>query len=399
MSKSFFILSEKMAATAAAITLLSGTFVGCNCNKDKDEPVICPVENRARYISDRGKLEMIYSMKNIDGIGGLYELDYTADYKLDKIINDYQSVTLEEVTAFIANELFDHTDTKGASLNYGSGCSAFAAATKDGDKLMGRNFDYAHPDDIAAVLVRTAPKDGFKSICMVDAYWLGCKRGFFGDKETDLSIVMGFPYVLMDGMNEKGFAIGVLHLDGEATWQDSGKKKIATTVAMRYLLDNAVDVEDAIAKLQKFDMRCSDRTNGSYHFFMADASGKSATVEYIYDGEGSLPNTFEPLRDSRYVTNFYISPKMADHKYGPKSRHGLDRFNHLRDTLAKYNNVFPSEANAMELLSVASQKKNPEKLTSNTQWSIVYNLTDRTAKVCTLRNYEEGKTWSFSVVK
>ncbi len=146
---------------------------------------------------------------------------------------------------------------------------------------------------------------------LVDAYWLGCKRGFFTDNETDLSVAMGFPYILMDGMNEKGFAVGVLHLDGEATWQDSGKKKIATTVAMRYLLDNAVDVEDAISKLQEFDMRCSDRTNGSYHFFMADASGKSAVIEYIYDGEGSLPNTFEPLRDAKYVTNFYISPKMA----------------------------------------------------------------------------------------
>lgn len=399
MSKSIFTLSAKMAATAAAIALVSGALVGCNGNKDKDEPVVCPTNNQAKYISDPDKLEMIHSLKDIDGIGGLYELDYTADYKLDKIINDYQSVTLEEVTAFIAKELFDNTDTKGSSLNYGSGCSAFAASTEDGDKLMGRNFDYAHPDDIAAVLVRTAPKNGFKSICMVDAYWLGCKRGFFTDNTTDLSIVMGFPYVLMDGMNEKGFAIGVLHLDGEATWQDSGKKKIATTVAMRYLLDNAVDVEDAIAKLQEFDMRCSDRTNGSYHFFMADASGKSATVEYIYDGEGSLPNTFEPLRDSNYVTNFYISPKMVNHKYGPGSLHGLDRYNHLRDTLAKYNNVFPSEDNAMVLLSAASQKKNPERLTSNTQWSIVYNLTDRTAKVCTLRNYGDDKTWSFSVAK
>lgn len=395
MSKPILTLSAKMTAMAAAMILISGALIGCNGDKDKKDN---PTDNTAKYISDPGKLEMIHSLKDIDGIGGLYELDYTADYKLDKIINDYQSVTLEEVTAFIAKELFDNTGAKGASLNYGSGCSAFAASTQDGDKLMGRNFDYAHPDDIAAVLVRTAPKNGFKSICMVDAYWLGCKRGFFTDNKTDLSIVMGFPYVLMDGMNEKGFAIGVLHLDGEATWQDSGKKKVATTVAMRYLLDNAVDVDDAIAKLQEFDMRCSDRTNGSYHFFMADASGKSATVEYIYDGEGSLPNTFEPLRDSRFVTNFYISPKMADHQYGPESKHGLDRYEKLRDTLAKYNNVL-AETKAMELLSAASQAKKPEKLTSNTQWSIVYNLTDRTAKVCTLRNYEEDKTWSFSVVK
>ena len=389
------IFHSRMAFTAAVVSLSAFALVSCG-GKDNGQHGVLPTENPAKYISDKGKLDMIHSLKEIDGIGGFYKLDYTADYKLDKVIDDYQAVSLEELTAFIAKELFDNAGAKAAGLSYGSGCSAFAATSPDGDRLMGRNFDYAHPEDIAAVLVRTAPEGKFKSICMVDAYWLGCKRGFFTDDVTDLSVMMGFPYILMDGMNEKGFAVSVLHLDGEATWQDSGKKKIATTVAMRYLLDNATDVEDAIAKLQEFDMRCSDRTNGSYHFFMADASGKSATVEYIYDGEGSLPNTFEPLRGSRYVTNFYISPKMAGHQYGPESKHGLDRYETLRDTLAKYDNTL-DEAKAMELLNAASQEKNPKKLTSNTQWSVVYNLTDRSAKICTLRNYDEEKTWSFSV--
>lgn len=389
------ILHSRIAFTAAVISLSALALVSCG-RKENGHNAGTPTDNPVKYISDKGKLEMIHSLKDIDGIGGFYKLDYTADYKLDKVIDDYQAVSLEELTEFIAKELFDNTWAKAVGLNYGSGCSAFAATSPNGDKLMGRNFDYSHPEDIAAVIVRMAPEGKFKSICMADAYWLGCKRGFFTDDVTDLSIIMGFPYVLMDGMNEKGFAISVLHLDGEATWQDSGKKKIATTVAMRYLLDNATDVEDAIAKLQQFDMRCSDRTNGSYHFFMADADGKSATVEYIYDGEGSLPNTFVALRDSKYVTNFYIAPEMSKHKYGPESKKGLDRYETMRDTLAKYNNIL-DEAKAMELLNAASQKKNPEKITSNTQWSIVYNLTDRTAKVCTLRNYDSEKTWSFSV--
>jgi len=41
----------------------------------------------------------------------------------------------------------------------------------------------------------------------------------------------------MDGMNEAGFAISVLHLDGKPTQQNIGNKKLTTTVAMRYLLD------------------------------------------------------------------------------------------------------------------------------------------------------------------
>lgn len=87
---------------------------------------------------------------------------------------------------------------------------------------------------------------------------------------------------------------------------------------------------------------------------------------------------------------------MAKHPYGPESKHGLDRYNTLRDTLAKYGNIL-DESKAMELLNAASQKKNPKKLTSNTQWSVVYNLTDRTAEVCTLRNYGKDKTWKFGI--
>ena len=352
--------------------------------------------NEAKYLTDKSKLEMVRSMKNLDGIGGFYELDYTADYKLDACVNTYHAISLDDISLFAAKELFDVTASKAGDLSYGSGCSAFAAKTYDGKCLMGRNFDFAHPADIAAVMVRTAPKDGFKSICIVDAYWVGYERGFYNDGTTDLSTIMTFPYVLMDGMNEKGFAIGVLHLDGNPTKQSTGKPKIATSTAMRYLLDNATDVNDAIAKLQEYDMNATFNDAGNYHFFLADAAGNSAIVEYVYVGDEENPNTFDALVGERYVTNFYVSPKMADHEYGGKSDHGRDRYNKLRDRLVDTGGLL-SEVEAMALLSDVSQPKNPEKLTSNTQWSVVYNLTDLTAEVCTLRNYD--KSWKFNLSK
>lgn len=350
-------------------------------------------DNPARYITDPGKLEMLQSLRNLDGIGGFYELDYTADYKLDDCIK-YEAVSLESLARFTAEKLFDKIPSKEEAINFGSGCSAFAAKTPEGNCIVGRNFDFAHPDDIAAALIHTHPAKGYKSICMVDAYWVGCRRNFYNDGKSDISTIMAFPYTIMDGMNEKGFTISVLHLDGAGTAQKTGKTGIATSVAIRYLLDNAANVNEAVAKLKEFDMQVPAADQGNYHFFLADAEGNSAVVEYVFQPGDELPNTLDVVDGARYVTNFYISPKMANHEYGGKSNHGRDRYDILGNALKDNANVLTKEQ-AMSVLEAASQPKNPLKLTSNTQWSIVYDLTTRTATVCTLRNYD--RSWSFSL--
>ncbi len=370
------------AVLVAALTLPS-----CKGTSEKK------TDNPAKYLTDPAKLEMTQSLRDLDGIGGFYELDYTADYKLDECVKA-EAVTMPRLVQFTAEKLFDVVPSVSPESGYGSGCSAFAASTPDGKKLVGRNFDFAHPDDIAAVLIHTHPSKGYKSICMVDAYWVGCKRGFYTDGVSDLSTMMMFPYAIMDGMNEKGFSISVLHLDGAGTMQNAGKTKIATSIAMRYLLDNAVNVEDAVSKLKEFDMQVPSADEGNYHFFLADAEGNSAVVEYVFQPGDELPNTMDVVDGARYVTNFYISPKMSGHEYGGKSNHGRDRYDILGNALKDNGNVL-TEAEAMKTLEAASQARNPEKLTSNTQWSIVYNLTDRTASVSTLRNY--GRSWSFGL--
>ena len=349
-------------------------------------------DNPANFITDPAKLEMLQSMRNLDGIGGFYELDYTADYKLGECI-EYEAVTMPKLGMFTAEKLFDKPVPDSIMAKYGSGCSAFVAKTPEGDCIVGRNFDYAHPEDIAAAVIHTHPAVGYKSICIVDAYWVGCKRNFYNDGVSDISAIMMFPYAFMDGMNEKGFSISVLHLEGAGTKQNTGKTRIATSVAMRYLLDNAVDVADAVAKLKEFDMQVPMENMGNYHFFLADAEGNSAVVEYVFQPGEELPNTLDVV-DTRYVTNFYVSPKMAEHEYGGKSNHGRDRYDILGNAL-KDNDGVLTEEQAMSVLSAASQPKNPEKLTSNTQWSVVYNLTDKTATVSTLRNYD--KIWSFDL--
>ena len=212
-------------------------------------------------------------------------------------------------------------------------------------------------------------------------------------------MLMALPYLLLDGINEDGFAISVLKLDGKPTRQTkSSKKTIFTTVAMRMLLDRASTVKEATAMLDNYNM-CMDTDTASYHFFMADATGDYAIVEYTGKNVNiNHPENMEVLRDNdtlRCVTNFYVSPTMLETEFGGYSLHGRDRYKDLRAGLLKHNyNVTPSQA--LELLKIVAQGPYDDKSSTGfTQWSQVYNLTKRHLTLNLTREWD--KTFEFGI--
>lgn len=360
-------------------------------------------ENKASFITDAGKLEMIHSMKDLDGNGRLYEIDYNQDYMLDSVM---QPGITEQTELFrhITSLLFDNLPTENAEVKYGAGCSAFAAQEAEGKGfLMGRNYDFRHftPDNksylpTSAILVRTAPEGGKKSISMVDGLNLGFGQGFYNDGKTDLSMLMALPYAALDGINEDGFAIGVLALNEKQTNQQTGKQRIGTTVAIRMMLDKASTVREAIEMLKNYDMDMRGNGHSNYHFFMADATGDYAIVEYTFDKDRTEPKVMEVFTadDSlRCVTNFYVAPSMTGTTDGWGSSHGKDRYENLRKTLDEKKHVM-KEDEAMQLLEKVSQPPT-EELTSQTQWSALYNLTEKTLRLTILREY--AKEYNFRI--
>lgn len=378
-----------MAMATAAASCAGGTSVS--------------TENKASFITDAGKLEMIHSMKDLDGNGRLYEIDYNQDYMLDSVM---QPGITEQTGLFrhIASLLFDNLPAENAEVKYGAGCSAFAAQEAEGKGfLMGRNYDFRHftPDNksylpTSAILVRTAPEGGKKSISMVDGLNLGFGQGFYNDGKTDLSMLMALPYAALDGINEDGFAIGVLALNEKQTNQQTGKQRIGTTVAIRMMLDKASTVREAIEMLKNYDMDMRGNGHSNYHFFMADATGDYAIVEYTFDKDRTEPKVMEVFTadDSlRCVTNFYVAPSMTGTTDGWGSSHGKDRYENLRKTLDEKKHVM-KEDEAMQLLEKVSQPPT-EELTSQTQWSALYNLTEKTLRLTILREY--AKEYNFRI--
>ena len=403
MTKMIFVKLMKPIAFCAMLSML--VLTACS---DDEGPSPTPTTNDAVFIKDKDKLDMIYSLVDLEGDKGrIYEMNYTVDYKLDEALNA-GIVGTTSLTRFVVTHLFDSIPSaKSVSLSYDAGCSAFACPDgTSGNFLMGRNFDFNHRDPdtkervmIPLIAVHTAPAGGKKSVSFVDGQFVKYESGFYTKKGNDLSMLMALPYLLLDGINEDGFAVSVLKLDGLPTAQsDSPNKKIFTTVAMRMLLDRASTVKEAKEMLKDYSMYM-DTDSASYHFFMADAKGDFAIVEYTNPDTQLNPNRLEELSGAdtlRCVTNFYVSPNMYATPHGMRhSLHGKERYDSLRAGLLRHNyKMTPEEA--LGLLKVVAQGPDGyQGSTGFTQWSEVFNLSKKTVSMSILREWD--KTFHFKV--
>ena len=403
MTKMIFVKLMKPIAFCAMLSML--VLAACS---DDEGPSPTPTTNDAVFIKDKDKLDMIYSLVDLEGDKGrIYEMNYTVDYKLDEALNA-GIVGTTSLTRFVVTHLFDSIPSaKSVSLSYDAGCSAFACPDgTSGNFLMGRNFDFNHRDPdtkervmIPLIAVHTAPAGGKKSVSFVDGQFVKYESGFYTKKGNDLSMLMALPYLLLDGINEDGFAVSVLKLDGLPTAQsDSPNKRIFTTVAMRMLLDRASTVKEAKEMLKDYSMYM-DTDSASYHFFMADAKGDFAIVEYTNPDTQLNPNRLEELSGAdtlRCVTKFYVSPTMYATPHGMRhSLHGKERYDSLRAGLLRHNyKMTPEEA--LGLLKVVAQGPDGyQGSTGFTQWSEVFNLSKKTVSMSILREWD--KTFHFKV--
>jgi len=294
-----------------------------------------------------------------------FTMTYKGNYGLDELLK--QGVATDgELVTFVSQRLL-----KGLPLKFDLpdlGCSTFAAQTPDGDYIFGRNFDNK---DTPVMLVRTNPKGDYASISVVNLSFIGYSANYLPKSLLKSILALAAPYAPLDGVNEKGLAIGVLQLDVAPTKQDTGKLKITTTAAIRMILDKAATVDEAIALLSQYDMQSS--ANGCYHFQIADAFGKSVVVEYVNDEMVVL--------DLSCATNFFLAPGDMYDVGG-----GQNRYEILVDTLTEKDGILTA-AEGMDLLKAVKQ--------DSTQWSALYNNTKQTLSLSIHGNYT--KIYEYSV--
>lgn len=327
-----------------------------------------------------GEIRTLMSFKELND-QPFYEMTYYADYGLDEFLES-GAATDDELVSFVTKKIL-----KGVSfeVNPDGACSTFIATTPDEDDLFGRNFDYVPS---IGLIVRTAPKDGYESISVVNLNHLGLSAENMPTKNLlNRVITLAAPYAPLDGMNEKGLAIGVLVIIEGVVHQDTGKVPITTTSAIRMVLDKAATIDEAIALLKQYDMHSSGETG--YHFQIADASGDTAIVEYINNEMHVL------TKEEGYTaaTNFVL---YNDLNLG----YGQDRYEKIKEAQEATNGIMTEEEALDLLLNVPAQgvrevEGSSEGIPSDTQWSSVYNLDDLTLQICTSR--DRSRIYNYSL--
>lgn len=305
----------------------------------------------------------------------LYSMDVKYDYDLDRVI-EYGITDDQSLVDAIVEEAIPILPVQIDVPDFG--CSAFTLQEADGDILMGRNYDFRR--DTSAMLVYCEPEGGYKSVGFAALDNISANTPEESMKKK-LAILTA-PFICLDGMNEKGVSIAVLTLDSEPVHQNTGKPVIGTTLAIRLILDRAASTAEAVELLQQYDMFAS--SGRDYHFYITDSTGDGRVIEYDCESE-TRKMVATPVRS---VTNFFalyedqVLPNQRNGIYG----HGKERYDKM-EALFDYEEIYTKDV-AWEALKAAAQEPSAEDITSNTQWSIIYDDTNLTAEIILRRNWE-----------
>ena len=200
-------------------------------------------------------------------------------------VDDYPLYTMRYYGTFPARKLGGHRNLRNP-CEYRLGLCLFAALGDPQNRLYGRNFDWHFSP---ALLLYTAPFDGYASVSMVDLEYFG-----FSDRTTGrvvdpmtLSLaerrsLLTTPSMPFDGMNAGRVAIGMAAVSQADERHDPDKPTIGEIAVIREILDHAGSVAEAVAILKQYNI---DWEGGlPLHYLVADRSGRAALVE-IYGGE------------------------------------------------------------------------------------------------------------------
>ena len=304
--------------------------------------------NPRNFLLPPGIGRALDKMKKVDERGLLYYMDYKADYyKLEKFVDK------------IVNP----------------GCSTFLTKSLNGEMLFARNYDMCHwrynrrgdPKDSTGLIIVvrcTNRKAKYKSLGVVDGFWLDVNKGRFfegtlSDGKTNVTLMAAAPLAIMDGINDQGLAVSIMHLPTENEWNetayidfnsltddekklakiytnpgekpprldysvkkgavaintadrrswtvnknfavkqsDPGKKTVIHPVLMRRMLDFAKNVDEAVEIAKSFNVQSPMRDN-DYHIMVSDKSGKSVILEWV--------NNKLNVADAQQSTNFYLT--------------------------------------------------------------------------------------------
>ena len=380
---------KKVLGTVVIVLIVLTTFIGITWRHEIG--TLMSIEQ----VRDRDDEHLDGSVYTMDVSGGFYLEDFIAQ---GGVSND------QELIDFIVGHL-THGLVEIEVQKPDIGCASFTAQSAEGDYLFGRNYDFSKTN---TMIVRTEGEgDRHSTISTVDLQFLdiSAEQDLTGMRDKIISLAA--PYTPIDGINDAGLSVGIyMTYQGEetvATDQNTDRPDISSTTLLRLMLDYASTIDEAVKIAEQYDLH--DSANTSFHYMIADASGRSAILEWIgetdlTDNDGSqreLVVTYndddeyigekEGLTDYQVITNFIIQPGYYDEE---EAKLGLDRYQKIYEELDLRNGIVKDEFDAMSILEEVGRRtwKNDDG-NGCTVHSVVYNNTDKTMLWVPNENFDD----------
>ena len=351
--------------------------------------------------------------------GAVYSMNVGGGFYFDDFLEQGGAKKDSDLIAFISNKITRGLMDVGIKES-DIGCSSFTAVTESGDRLFARNYDF---DKTNVCLTITNPGGGrHASFSTVDLNYVGMDTNKNVEGLMNKITCLAAPFAPLDGINDAGVSCGIyMTYQGEpennnavpTDQNDPNKPDITSTTMLRLILDYADDVDEAVELVKQYNLH--DSANTSFHYMVADSTGKSAILEWVpvggkdeTDNDGSarkLVVTYntgdekigeeEGNSDFQWITNFIIQP---DYYTKDEDKAGLDRYKQIYSDLSETDGVVKDEWAAMEILKTVGRRS----------WgigdgctvhSVIYNLTKKTALWVSNENFNDSTAiyeYSFS---
>lgn len=358
-------------------------------------------------ISTVTSIEMLRDRNDEHLDGAVYSMHVKGGFYLDDFIAQGGASNDNELIQFITDNITcGVVDIQMTAPEIG--CSAFTSVTPEGDRLFARNYDFSKTN---TMVVFTEQNEGrHASISTVDLQFLGVDVDKNMESLMDKIICLAAPYAPLDGINDAGVSCGIFmsYQGGEKTMptdQDTDKPDFTSTTLLRLILDYADSVEEAVEIASSYDLH--DSANTSYHYMVADSTGKSAILEWtngtdltdndgsqrtlkvFYNDQDSNIGEREAASDYQLITNFILQPGYYDDSPAEEKK-GADRYDRLYEELQKTDALLPDEQAAMDLLQIVGRRSwDNDDDNGCTVHSVVYNLTDKTALWVPNENFDD----------
>ena len=346
-------------------------------------------------IATVASIEMLRDRDDDHEDGAVYTMRVKGGFYLDDFMAQGGVKSDSELIDFITHKI-----TKGFLKIHITdpeiACSSFTARTEAGDALFARNYDFSKTN--TCIVFTEASEGRHATISTTDLQFLGLDVNKNPDHLMDKITALAAPYIPLDGINDAGVSCGIYmtYQGGEktaATDQNTERPDFTSTTLLRLILDYADSVEEAVEIASAYDLHDSAKT--SYHYMVADSTGKSAILEWVagndstdndggkrelvvtYNDDDAHIGELEGSVDYQVITNFIVQPDYYQDSPA-EDKKGVDRYDRLYEELSKTNGVVQDEQAAMDILRIVGRRnwKNDDN-NGTTVHSVVYNMTDK----------------------